>query len=395
MGTMTARAVDLVRRAKYVLGAKRMLAEVESILSDQTKTLNAYASEVVLPALAAVAGEEGHAVLLASGDVGFYSVAISMTEKLLAQNERHPDLAVEVELVPGISSLQYFSAKLGSPWNAWKLISAHGRSTHFVDSVRRNRYTFLLTGGNVPHILETLAEYGYADLTVAVGENLGMQEERIYQGKVSEVLEKRQFPSLTVLLVYNPDASAEIRTGIADQEFSRGDVPMTKAEIRAVVMSKLRIRPSDHCFDVGCGTGSVTVEMALSAYEGSVRGFDVVPEAVELTKQNAKKFRVSNLDASEGRAPECFEGIPAPDVAFIGGSRGEMRGIVAWLAERNPQIRLAVTAITLESALEAIRAFEASGLQSEVIQVSIARARKVGNMNMLEGLNPIFVISTK
>jgi precorrin-6Y C5,15-methyltransferase (decarboxylating) len=168
---------------------------------------------------------------------------------------------------------------------------------------------------------------------------------------------------------------------------------MTKAEVRAACLSKLALRPADLCYDVGCGTGSVTVEMALSAYRGRVYAIDQNEAALALTKENCAAFQIGNVETVCGPAPEAFSALPAPDAAFVGGSSGNLGGIVTALKDKNSQVRIVITAVALESALAAIRAMQEAGIEPELVQLSVARAKAVGDLHLMNAQNPIFIVS--
>ena len=375
--TVTGEALKLIQDADILIGARRLIDEF-SYLGKESH--NAFLSDEIADLISRCNGEK--IVILVSGDVGFYSGA----EKLV-------DALVEYDpvLIPGISSVSYFFAKCRIPWKEANLISCHGIETNIVSSVRRNRYTFALTGRNIPQLQNQLVEYGFGDLKVWVGENLGLEGELVTSCRVSD-LNEREYGSLTVLIIENPDFDSRVKTGIPDDEFIRAKVPMTKSEVRAVSMSKLRISPSDIAYDIGCGTGSVSMEMAFAAYEGRVYAFDKNEEAIRLVRENARKFHLDNIEAICGVAPECLEGLPAPDVAFIGGSSGNMAEIVKFLHEKNSSIRFVITAISIETAMAALESLENIGIEGDIIQVAVSKGRKVSGLHMMTAQNPIFVI---
>ena len=295
-------------------------------------------------------------------------------------------------MITGISSVSYFFAKCGLPWKDANLISCHGIDTNIVSSVRRNEYTFALTGKNIPELQKDLVKYGFGDLKVWVGENLGSDEESIQETKVSQ-LGGREYSSLTVLIIENPDFDSRIRTGIDDEEFIRGKVPMTKSEVRAVCLSKLSLSPGDIAYDIGCGPGSVTIEMAFSAYDGKVYAFDKNEEAISLLEQNCQKFHLDNVEAICGLAPECLKDLPVPDVAFIGGSSGNMDEIVNYLYRINNDMRFVITAISLENAMAALDSLKNVGIDGDIVQVAVSKGKKIADLHMLMAQNPIFIIN--
>lgn len=377
-GTLTREGMRAVEEAQVLLGAPRMLAFFREL---GKPSVEAYAPGPVAEAIRARA-EERFAVLV-SGDVGFYSAAGGIAAALAP---------LTPTLIPGVSSLNYFFAKLGLPWSGAALVSCHGRGQNLTDTVRRSKLTFALTGGNVSGLAESLTQAGFGGLRVWVGEELGSPRERIFSCTVLE-LPGRALGSLTVLLVENPDFDPSIPTGIPDDRFIRGEVPMTKAEVRAVILSKLHLSPEDVCWDVGAGTGSVTVEMALSAYRGHVYAVDRNEEAVELIRQNSRAFHLGNVTPVLGSVPQVLEELPPADGVFIGGGGGALERTVSAVLEKNSRARIVVSAIALETVGTALRVLTEAGLDPEVVQISAARARGAGQVHMLMAQNPIFILS--
>ena len=376
--TLTREALDLISEADILIGAKRLINEFSHM---NKPSFNAYLSNDILEIIEKTDSEK--IAILVSGDVGFYSAAEKLVDVLKDYNPN---------LVSGISSVSYFFAKCSLPWKDANLISCHGLDTNIVSSVRRNRYTFALTGKNIPELQEELLKYGFGDLKVWIGENLGSDEESVEESIISD-LGEREFSSLAVLIIENPDFDSRIRTGIPDEEFIRGKVPMTKSEVRAVCLSKLSLSSSDIAYDIGCGTGSVTIEMAFSAYDGKVYAFDKNEEAIILLEQNCEKFHLDNVEAICGLAPKCLEGLPVPDVAFIGGSSGNMDEIVSYLHGINDKMRFVITAVTLENAMAALDALKNIGVNGDIVQVAVSKGRGIGELHMLIAQNPIFIIS--
>lgn len=181
---------------------------------------------------------------------------------------------------------------------------------------------------------------------------------------------------------------------IPDEHFQRGDVPMTKQEIRVYLMAQAQIQPQDVVWDIGAGTGSLTVESALRATSGQVVAVEVEADACELVRKNADQFRLPNVTVRQAKAPQGLAELPDPDVVFIGGSGGNLRQILMESTQRlRPGGRLIVTAVLVETLQETLQvadgltdfAVEACGLQ-------ITRIQPVGRRHMLKALNPIYVV---
>ena len=378
ISTLTQEAQEAIDAADVLLGSERLLV----LCQTAEKPSYPYYSLSDVTICLAQSPAKAFAILV-SGDVGFYSAAALYAEALTEY---------ELRMIPGISSMTAFFARLRMPWQDAAFVSAHGRETDIVSAVRRNRLTFCLTGNNTQALGAALAAAELGHVPVHVGENLGMDTERIRQ-MTTEELTQSDFSSLTVLLFVNDCFDASVLCGLTDSRFVRMDgIPMTKSEVRAIVLSKLNLHPADICWDVGAGTGSVAIEMALGAYRGHVYAVERKAEAIPLIQQNSAAFHVGNLTPVCGDAPEALLSLPAPDAVFIGGSRGEMDGIVSATLDKNPCARIVATAVTVETVSAALQALAKAGLEPELVQVSVSRGKRVGGLHMLEAQNPITIL---
>ena len=324
------------------------------------------------------------AAVVFRGDTGFFSGAAGIIREFKDD---------DIKVIPGISSLSALSARLGVSWDDAVWVSLHGRSGNFVGAVSRNKKVFLLTGGeNTPeNVCRKLEEYGFGALFCAVGERLSYPDEKMTEGRISE-LSGREFDPLSVMFILNPEASGLVRIGIDDSEFLRGEVPMTKAEVRAVSVAKLALNADSVVWDIGAGTGSVSVECALAAYNGQVFAIEKEADAIELIKQNKLKFKADNLCIVPGIAPDALDGLPAPTHAFIGGSGGNLGSILRVLLNRTPDVRIIMNTVTLESQSEAFACAKEYGFEIfEAVSVNISRTKKAGSYNLMAAQNPVTV----
>lgn len=380
---LTLQGLAALRQADLILGARRLLAVLPAGCTENRAA--AYRPDEVAELLQTSGAE--NAVLVYSGDTGFYSGASSMMEKLEA-------LGVRARVLPGLSSIQLLAAALGRPWQGWNLVSAHGRTCDPVAECMQGRPTFFLTGGSEDPatLCAQLEAEGFGDVQGVVGQCLGTPEEKIFRGSVKELAAGR-FNSLSVLLVEAAEVLPRRAPGLPDEAFERGDVPMTKQEVRAAVLAKLAVRPEDILWDVGAGTGSVSVELALAAPRGRVYAVECRPEGCALIKANREKFRTRNLVLVEGLAPAALSDLPAPDAVFIGGSKGSLAAIVDAALDKNPDARICVSAIALETLSAAVAALTAKGRTVQVSQIAVSRARAVGGLHLMMAQNPIYLIT--
>ncbi len=381
---LTEEARRAVAESNILIGAGRMLAFFAAEGKRLCDTIKI--SQIVEIAAAADPHKDTIAILV-SGDVGFFSLAQSISGKL-------PDC--ECVRYCGISSLVYFAARLQMPWDDAKIISMHGRSQNLIAAVSQNRKVFALTGGeNTPQALcARLSACGLDRVSVYVGEDLSYPEEKITCSTAAEV-STRKFSSLCVMMFINEEAQLIPSVhGLADELFLRGKAPMTKQEVRSVSLSKLAPHPEDIVFDIGAGTGSCSVELALLARQGRVLAFERNPEALELLRKNKERFAVDNLEIIPGEALTNIVAAPAPDCVFIGGSGGDLSALLDVIYAANPGCRIVINAITVETLAETAAYYrEHTDYSLEIVNLFAARGHKLGGYQMMLAQNPVYVMT--
>lgn len=180
-----------------------------------------------------------------------------------------------------------------------------------------------------------------------------------------------------------------------DEWFIRGEIPMTKSEVRAVSVSRLELQTNSIVYDIGAGTGSVSVEAALRVPKGHVYAFEQKEEGCALIRANAEKAGLTNLTVVPGKAPESLAGYPAPDRVFLGGSSGNMEEILDLVTELNPAVQLVINVIALESLNQAMAWFQKKGWEPEVVCMQVSRAAKRGPYHMMQAQNPIYILAAQ
>ena len=404
--TLTIQGKRAVQRADLIIGARRM---ADSIREPGQPVVYEYRSDVI-GAYIKSHPEYENIVIALSGDVGFYSGAKKLLDVL---NGRKPEgvLAddlkgqedsekengcVPIEIICGISSVVYFMSQIGLSWDDAKIVSAHGRGCNLISHIRHEKKVFAILGTSdgVAVLARKLTGYDMGDVLLYVGENLSYDNEKIFVKPASELTEYVGDP-LSVVCAVNENAITRPEThGIKDEEFIRGKAPMTKEEVRTVSLSKLCLAQDSICYDVGAGTGSLSIEMALRAHQGKVWAIEKKEDAVELIRLNKAKFAADNLEIVEGLAPEALTELPVPTHAFIGGSSGNLKEIVKLLIEKNPQVRIVINCITLETVSEALETAKEFGFEeNEIVQLGAARSKAIGRYHMMMGENPIYIIT--
>lgn len=389
-------ALDAIDIADVVIGAHRALVGID-VPPDVVRCELVKTADIVAALTDAASWQR--AVVVMTGDVGLFSGARRLVEALSG------DAQVDVRVIPGISSASYLAARLGRPWQDWRFASAHGVACDIVAEAERAGELFLVTsGGEDPSRLSgELVQAGFGDARVTVAERLSYPDERITCATASEIA-GQTFDDLNVMLIEfagGAGSPANSRwpyasSGIPDELFIRGDVPMTKQEVRAVALAKLRLTATDTVWDVGAGTGSVSIEAALIARAGSVWAVERNATGVRLIRENADAFGCGNVHAVPGVAPEALAKLPVPDAVFVGGSAGELPSIVEAALEKNSQVRLCVPCVTVETLTEACALLSGSRFKGfEACQVSAARAEAVGSHHLMKAQNPVFLVSAR
>lgn len=380
-GDLTQRALGALNGADLVIGAKRML---ESVDCSGKETLTEYRADRIAEYLDGNTGARNIACLM-SGDTGFYSGAKQILARLDGSKY---DIQVEC----GISSIVYLASKLGDTWQDAYLTSAHGRDSNLVGLANTHAKVFtLLSGQDTVHGMCSLFKDYDMDVTIAVGQDFGYPTERVVKGTPDELL-GMEFGDLCVAMIFNPAPDRRNPIGIPDECFTRGDAPMTKSEVRALSVAKLKLTDDSVVYDIGAGTGSVSIEMALTAVNGKVYAIEKEDVAADLIEVNKRSFKTPNVEVVRGLAPEAMRDLPLPTHAFIGGSSGNLKEIVKCLLSKNPDIRIAINSVTIETMAETAQTIrELDLVEEEIVSVSVARSKRIGGYHLMFGQNPVYI----
>ncbi|MEG1888794.1 MAG: precorrin-6A reductase [Lachnospiraceae bacterium] len=381
--SLTAEGKRVIQQADVLFGGRRLLAPFAYLNKPMEECYQGNEIKIYLSKHT----EWTKVVVCLSGDVGFYSGAKKLLEEF--QNE-------DVKVICGISSLVYFAAAIQKDWQDARMVSAHGRTCNIVEEVRANRTVFALAGNSewIQQMCCNLKRSGLEHVKIWMGTNLGYEEEQIREGSVDS-FSTYNGSDLTVLWIENKYAEAQpVYWEIPDQDFIRGQAPMTKQEVRTLAIAKLRLTRNSIVYDIGAGTGSVAVSCGKIATAGRVFAIEKKQEVIPLLKANREKFLVENMEIIAKTAGEALAHLPKPTHAFIGGTSGEMDSILRQLLKKNPGIRVVVTIISLETLTELLQVTKKLPIfDLEIIQVMVGKAKSVANHHMMMGTNPVFIVS--
>ncbi|WP_026494060.1 precorrin-6A reductase [Butyrivibrio sp. XPD2006] len=377
----TAELSKALKEADIVFGAKTVLERINGISAPQKDW---YEGEKILEFLKE--HQEYKAPLVVySGDISLCSGA----KKASAIFE---EVGYTVKKITGISSVSLFAARIGAALEDVTIISNHGRDCDVCGFVRKNEKVILLVN-SAEAALET-AKRLPEECRVTFGCELGTDIEKISVYGAEGFLES-DVKGKTLMYIENPAAiENKLIPALSDDEIIRGDVPMTKEEVRSLSIRKLGLTKDSILFDVGAGTGSISLEAALTDPGVKVFSIEKSEKAIELLYKNRDKFGLENMEIVEGKAPEALSGLPRPSHVFIGGSSGNLEEIIRSCKRDNGPVRFVVNCVTLETLGKTMEVISAMGAaNTEVVQLSAARFKEVGSYHMADGMNPVFVIA--
>ncbi len=264
--------------------------------------------------------------------------------------------------------------------------------------VAHDKIAILTDEVNTPQAIATeLIERGRDGYAAYLCENLGTAEEAITQTDLKGLLQMPAAPLNVLILVKEYEAGGEGTgpcLGIADEDIASVKKLITREEVRAVSLAKLRLRHDMTLWDVGAGSGSVSIEADQLMPNGRVFAVERNSQCLTYFKENLQKFNSRNITLVEEEAPFCLEDLPDPDRVFIGGSGGHLWKILEAADSRLPTDgRVVLNAATLDTLTAATEFFENTGYELEVTTVNISRTRPLTDYKMFEAFNPVFVMT--
>lgn len=405
---MTREAYHAFEEAEVIFGAERML---ENLPGKGIKVPYYRANDIISYLIEHPQYTKVAAAF--SGDSGFYSGAQSMKKALEEANEKGI-LKSETTILPGISSVSALAARLGVSWNDAVLASIHGRRTNVVNLVRKNTKVFLLLSGknDFEMLVNKFREAGINHVKISAGYRLSYPDEKLFTFYLDE-FETKLFDlpeGVYTCLIENEDCEEQILTpGIDDEIFSRTKVPMTKNEVRVLSISRLELTKNAVVYDVGSGTGSVSIECARLSPDIFVFAIEQKEEAANLTKENAVRLGLSDqIVVINKKAPEGFEELPTPTHVFIGGSSGALSDILSAIQKKlivkentkgktnkaSKGVRVVINAVSLETIAQITKLIQTYPVKHvQLTQIQASRAHKLGSYNLMQAQNPVLIAS--
>jgi precorrin-6Y C5,15-methyltransferase (decarboxylating) len=331
-------------------------------------------------------------VVLASGDPNLYGI----TGYLLNHFGKEA-----ITITPAVSSMQWAFALAREPWGDAEIVSAHGRGQDEVIRavLMRDTVGVFTDDRNSPAALASaLISQGVGERKVYVCENIGTGMAKVTECSLGETVNKK-FSPMNVMIIKKEkreagdDAPPHKNLGIPDYQLAHRDGLITKAEVRAISLCKLRPLRGSVMWDIGAGCGAVSIEAENMVAPGKVFAIEKDAKQVVFLKKNIEKFACHGVEPIEGSAPDILKGLPDPDAVFIGGSGGHLREILAYVDGRlKPGGRVVANVVALENFAEVFEFMKDYGYAYEITTAAVSRSKDLAGKHFMVAGNPVNVI---
>ena len=381
-----AKALEVINKAEVIIGhqrhldnfpdfpGKKMVLGDLSIMLDFLKTT------------------PKRTVVLGSGDPNFFGVARFLLRNL--PKER-------IEIFPNVTSVQYAFACIKEPWDDAIFVSVHGRGLKgAIDRIVAAEKAAVLTDTtNTPAVIaRELIERGAEGFDAWLCEDLGLPTEKFTKTDVKGLAEMKASPLNILILIkaWEPNLENYPIFGIDDDEYATAKKLITKMEVRAVTLAKLQLQDDLVMWDIGAGSGSVSIEAANLMPNGRIFALEKNAQYLAFIRDNLKKFTARNVTLVEALAPEGLDDLPDPDRVFIGGSGGMLEEIIDAVDKRLRADGLIVlNAVTLDTLIKAVEFLEDHGYTVEATCVNVAKTRGLTEYKMFEAHNPVYIVTAR
>jgi precorrin-6Y C5,15-methyltransferase (decarboxylating) len=378
------KALEVINKADLLIGHQRLL-DIFPDFKGEKQTFGDFS--IMLDFLKTT---EKLVVVLSSGDPNFFGIARFMLRNL--PKER-------IEIFPNVTSVQYAFARIKEPWDDSIFVSVHGRGLKSaIDRIIAADKAAVLTDEvNTPAaIARELIVRGAEGYEVYLCEDLGLPTEKFTRTDVKGLVDVKATPLNILILIkaWEPTLENYPVMGIDDDQFTTAKKLITKQEVRAVTLAKLQLQNDLVLWDIGAGSGSVSIEAGNLMPNGKVYALEKNPQYMTFLRDNLKKFASRNVMLIEAFAPEGLDDLPDPDRVFIGGSGGMLEDIIEAVDRRlKPEGVIVLNAVTLDTLTKAVEFLEDHGYTVEVACVNVAKTRGLTEYKMFEAHNPVYIIA--
>ncbi len=382
---------EYIDRCSTIIAPASVLERIKKICEHENRSKQWIQIAPVSKCLDVISEAIGsHSVLVfTSGDPLFYGFGQTL-------KNRFP--GTQIVFLPALSSLQLCFARFGIPWNDASFLSLHGRSFNDLSTVLHKDKIFILTDReNSPqkiarHLIDILPPAEIYVYTLHVGVKLGTREEQIFSGSLPEVSGKIfDQPNAIILQRIAHEREQSSNFGLQESEIKHSRGLITKNEVRAAVIHALRLPPKGVFWDIGAGSGSISIEASLLNPALSVFAIEKKQDEIDNVNYNRACFKCWNVSVCQGEAPEILETLPIPDCVFIGGSGGSLAEIIKYVSDKDLGVnRIVLTGVIKNTVEAAPKLLYHAGYTVDASVVSTTRYTFPKSQSVQ--LNPIHII---
>jgi len=386
---LTAEHIKIIEKADILIGGQRLLDYFDGCAA-QKKAIDKNLEDIIDFIKNNMTSQS--IVVFASGDPLFFGIGARLIKTLGAQN---------VNIYPNISAVAAAFARIKEPWNNVRVVSLHGRNNEgllFKTLENENLVAVFTDPKNNPaRLAQRLMEEDFINFKMCVLESIGTPEERFAWYRLDRAAAMAfTEPNLAILKKSAKDLKENrpLHLGLPDNYYDHQQGLITKSEIRAITLAKLRLLKDHVLWDLGAGSGSVSIEACLLVPSGKVFALEKNPERIQQIEVNKRRFEVKNLKIIQTVLPEGLEYLPCPDRIFIGGGgRDLVRIINAAVTFLKPNGLVVVNTVLMQNIQTATETLASLGFVTNQVQVQINRSRPMPWGNRLDAGNPVWIIS--
>ncbi len=404
---LSIKASEVIRTSQVILASKRLFEvfkeykEFEAV-KERIRVIN-NVDETIEFIKSRISDSKSNIILLASGDPLFFGIGRRVIKEFGKET---------IEIIPDLSSIQMAFSRLKEPWDDAFLMSLHGGpdpekrrrlpyEIHDIPAllIKHKKIAILTDRENNPsEIARVLRQSPVAHSlspVMSVCERLGYHDERITEGSLEDIAEMRFSEPNVVVIQRTEDIThkTDILFGLNEDEFVHSRGLITKDEVRAVVIHKLRLPQRGVFWDIGAGSGSISIEVARLCPGLRVYAIERDSEQLRNIRENKVRFEANNLEIIKGMAPDILSEIPEPDRVFVGGSGGRLREIIDVIDTRIGSGIIVITATTLETLNDSFSLFKERDYRVDVVEINVAGLKPLGSGHHLYSKNPVFIIT--
>jgi len=385
---LTAAHLRLIEEADLLVGGRRHL----SLFKDRVpETFEVTADLKCLVAMIQVRSPGKHIVVLASGDPLYYGIGAYLVRSLGREN---------VRIYPNITSVAAAFARMGEPWQDVRVVSLHGRRQE--DQLRQalktaDRIAVFTDPNRTPRWVGDFLQQGHVwDFQIGVFEHMGSASEQV-SWHTTESIAGRDFntPNM-VVLKRDRDAhraTNALHLGMPESAYDHERGLITKAEVRAVTLARLNLMPQQILWDLGAGSGAVSIEASLLMPGGQIWAVEKSPTRIEQIRINRDRFGITNLNVVESVLPRGLSKLPDPDRVFIGGGGKALAETIDIVCRRLTAAGvLVVNTVLMDSLNDTLRRLRSNGLNTDVVQIQVSRSQPIADSDRMQAMNPVWII---